>query len=74
MKNKYISDQDILDKFGVEPSKVIDVEALAGDSSDNSGIPGINVKTLAELINEYKTRNLLKKLVKLSKTKKTNFN
>ena len=51
MKNKYISDQDILDKFGVEPSKVIDVQALAGDSSDNvPGVPGIGVKTAAELI------------------------
>ena len=51
MKNKYISDQDILDKFGVEPSKVIDVQALAGDSSDNvPGVPGIGVKTAACLL------------------------
>ena len=72
MKNKYISDQDILDKFGVEPSKVIDVQALAGDSSDNvPGVPGIGVKTAAELINEYKTlENLLKKAGKIKQNKR----
>jgi len=72
MKNKYISDQDILDKFGVEPSKVIDVQALAGDSSDNvPGVPGIGVKTAAELINEYKTlENLLKKASEIKQNKR----
>ena len=45
MKNKFISEEDILNKFGVDPSKVIDVQALAGDSSDNvPGVPGIGVK------------------------------
>ena len=54
MKNKFISDNDVLKKFGVESSKVIDVQALAGDSSDNvPGVPGIGVKTAAELINKY---------------------
>ena len=54
MKNKFISDKDILDKFGVDASKVIDVQSLAGDSSDNvPGVPGIGVKTAAELINHY---------------------
>ena len=54
MKNKFISDDDVLKKFGVESSKVIDVQALAGDSSDNvPGVPGIGVKTAAELINKY---------------------
>ncbi len=54
MKNKFISDKDILDKFGVNASKVIDVQSLAGDSSDNvPGVPGIGVKTAAELINHY---------------------
>ncbi len=54
MKNKFISDEDIQKKFGVDSSKVIDVQALAGDSSDNvPGVPGIGVKTAAELINKY---------------------
>ncbi len=54
MKNKFISEEDVKIKFGVDPSKVIDVQALAGDSSDNvPGVPGIGVKTAAELINKY---------------------
>ena len=54
MKNKFISEEDVQKKFGVGPSKVIDVQALAGDSSDNvPGVPGIGVKTAAELINKY---------------------
>ena len=54
MKNKFISEDDILNKFGVDSSKVIDVQALAGDSSDNvPGVPGIGIKTAAELINKY---------------------
>ncbi len=56
MKNKFISQEDIKKKFGVDASKVIDVQALAGDSSDNvPGVPGIGVKTAAELINKYDT-------------------
>ena len=56
MKNKFISEEDIENKFGVNSSKVIDVQALAGDSSDNvPGVPGIGVKTAAELINKYGT-------------------
>ena len=54
MKNKFITEEDVLKKFGVDSSKVIDVQALAGDSSDNvPGVPGIGVKTAAELINKY---------------------
>ncbi len=54
MKNKFISEEDIQNKFGVDSSKVIDVQALAGDSTDNvPGVPGIGVKTAAELINKY---------------------
>ena len=46
MKNKFINEEDIINKFGVKPEKVIDVQALAGDSSDNvPGVPGIGVKT-----------------------------
>ena len=56
MKNKFITEEDVLKKFGVKPNKVIDVQALAGDSSDNvPGVPGIGVKTAAELINKYGT-------------------
>ena len=56
MKNKFITPEDIVNKFGVEPEKVIDVQSLAGDSSDNvPGVPGIGVKTAAELINKYGT-------------------
>ena len=54
MKNKFITDEDVQNKFGVDSSKVIDVQALAGDSSDNvPGVPGIGIKTAAELINKY---------------------
>ena len=54
IKNKFINEEDILKKFGVNSSKVIDVQALAGDSSDNvPGVPGIGIKTAAELINKY---------------------
>ena len=56
MKNKFITPEDIVNKFGVGPEKVIDVQSLAGDSSDNvPGVPGIGVKTAAELINKYGT-------------------
>ena len=62
MKNKFINEDDVIKKFGVDASKVIDVQALAGDSSDNvPGVPGIGVKTAAELINKYGT---LEKLLK----------
>ena len=54
MKNKFITEEDIIKKFGVNADKVIDVQALAGDSSDNvPGVPGIGVKTASELINKY---------------------
>src|SRR5688572_3642493 len=54
MKNKRIGADEVMEKFGVPPDKVIDVQALAGDSVDNvPGVPGIGVKTAAELIKEY---------------------
>ncbi|MDJ0630894.1 MAG: DNA polymerase I [Rhodobacter sp.] len=54
MKNRRIGPEEVEEKFGVEPEKVIDVQALAGDSVDNiPGAPGIGVKTAALLINEY---------------------
>ena len=56
MKNKFISEEDIIKKFGVSSNQVIDVQSLAGDSSDNvPGVPGIGVKTAAELIKKYGT-------------------
>ncbi len=62
MKNKFISEEDVKNKFGVDSSKVIDVQALAGDSSDNvPGVPGIGVKTAAELINKYGSLEILLK-------------
>ncbi len=54
MKNRTIGPDEVREKFGVPPNKVVDVQALAGDSTDNvPGVPGIGVKTAAELINEY---------------------
>lgn len=54
MKNKPIGSAEVMEKFGVPPSKVVDVQSLAGDSTDNvPGVPGIGVKTAAELINTY---------------------
>lgn len=54
MKNKTIGRDEVLEKFGVYPEAVVDVQALAGDSSDNvPGVPGIGVKTASLLINTY---------------------
>jgi DNA polymerase-1 len=54
MKAKKIGRGEVIEKFGVPPDKVVDVQSLAGDSTDNvPGVPGIGVKTAAELINEY---------------------
>ena len=54
MKNKRIDRDGVVEKFGVQPERVVDVQALAGDSVDNvPGAPGIGIKTAALLINEY---------------------
>jgi DNA polymerase I len=54
MKNKAIGEAEVLERFGVPPAKVVEVQALIGDSSDNvPGVPGIGVKTAALLINEF---------------------
>ncbi len=54
MKNKRIDSDGVVEKFGVGPERVVDVQALAGDSVDNvPGAPGIGIKTAALLINEY---------------------
>ena len=72
MKNKFISKEDIEKKFGVDANKVIDVQALAGDSSDNvPGVPGIGVKTAAELINKYgNLEKLLKSIHEIKQNKR----
>ena len=54
IRNRPIGDAEVREKFGVGPDKVVDVQALCGDSVDNvPGVPGIGVKTAAELINAY---------------------
>jgi len=72
MKSKVIGDKEVLEKFGVKPDQVIDVQSLAGDSSDNiPGVPGIGVKTAAELINKYKNLDtLLKKASEIPQNKR----
>ena len=72
MKNKVLGEKEVFEKFGVKPNQVIDVQSLAGDSSDNiPGVPGIGVKTAAELINKYKTLDILLKNIKeITQTKR----
>ena len=54
MKHQWIGVDEVIEKFGVPPEKVTDVQALAGDSTDNiPGVPGIGIKTAAQLIVEY---------------------
>ncbi len=70
MKNKFLGIEDIKQKFGVKPEQIIDVQSLAGDASDNvPGVPGIGVKTAAELINSFGT---LEELLKKANTIKQN--
>ncbi len=62
MKSKVLGEKEVIEKFGVKPNQVIDVQSLAGDSSDNiPGVPGIGIKTASELINKYKTLDILLK-------------
>ena len=72
MKNKFVNEEDIKNKFGVGAEKVIDVQSLAGDSSDNvPGVPGIGVKTAAELITNFGTlENLLKNASQIKQNKR----
>src|SRR5246127_1886755 len=54
MKDRRIGISEVIEKFGVPPEKVVEVQALAGDSTDNvPGVPGIGIKTAAQLIVEY---------------------
>jgi DNA polymerase I len=72
MKDKPIGDAEVREKFGVGPEKVIDVQALCGDSVDNvPGVPGIGVKTAAELINAYgDLENLLQHAAEIKQPKR----
>tara|TARA_Y100000590_G_scaffold114293_1_gene130226 strand:+ start:2671 stop:5430 length:2760 start_codon:yes stop_codon:yes gene_type:complete len=72
MKSKILGNKEVKEKFGVEPNKVIDVQALAGDSSDNvPGVPGIGIKTAAELINKYNSlEQLLEKAGEIPQNKR----
>lgn len=72
MKDKFIDKEQVKEKFGVYPDKVIDIQSLAGDSSDNvPGVPGIGIKTAAELINEYgNLDNLLKNASNIKQPKR----
>ncbi len=72
IKNKLIKRQEVIEKFGVPPERVIDVQSLAGDSVDNiPGAPGIGLKTGALLINEYGSlENLLLNYTKIKQNKR----
>ena len=72
MKDNLIGVKEVKEKFGVEPSKVIDVQALAGDRIDNiPGVSGIGVKTAAELINNFNSlENVLAKVNEIKQPKR----
>jgi DNA polymerase-1 len=72
MKDRRISREQVIEKFGVGPEKVIEVQALIGDSTDNvPGVPGIGVKTAAQLIGEYgDLETLLKRASEIKQDKR----
>src|SRR5882757_5494182 len=72
IKQKKLGAEAVMEKFGVTPDKVVDVQALAGDSTDNvPGAPGIGVKTAAQLINEYgDLETLLKRTAEIKQPKR----
>jgi DNA polymerase-1 len=72
MKDKKIGHAEVIEKFGVPPDKVIEVQALIGDSTDNvPGVPGIGVKTAAQLIGEYgDLETLLKRASEIKQDKR----
>jgi len=72
MKDKKIGRAEVTEKFGVPPEKVIEVQALIGDSTDNvPGVPGIGVKTAAQLIGEYgDLETLLKRAPEIKQEKR----
>src|SRR6185295_16367669 len=72
MKDKRIGPAEVVEKFGVGPDKVIEVQALIGDTTDNvPGVPGIGVKTAAQLIEEFGSlEGLLGSLDKIKQPKR----
>ncbi len=72
MKNRRIASAEVMEKFGVAPNKVVDVQALAGDSTDNvPGVRGIGIKTAAELIAQYgDLETLLKRAGEIKQNKR----
>ena len=72
MKNRKLASAEVFEKFGVTPDKVVQVQALAGDSTDNvPGVRGIGIKTAAELINAYgDIENLLAKTSEIKQPKR----
>ncbi|MCF6344801.1 MAG: DNA polymerase, partial [Devosiaceae bacterium] len=72
IKNRYILEEQVIEKFGVSPNKVIEVQSLAGDSVDNvPGVPGIGIKTAAQLIGEYgDLENLLNNASEIKQNKR----
>src|SRR6201981_1349136 len=72
MKDRKIGRAEVIEKFGVPPEKVIDVQSLIGDSTDNvPGVPGIGVKTAAQLIGEYgDLETLLKRAPEIKQEKR----
>lgn len=72
MKQRTVEAEQVMEKFGVTPDKVVDVQALAGDTSDNvPGVRGIGIKTAAALINEYGSlENLLDNVASVKQNKR----
>lgn len=72
LKDRKIGPNEVFEKFGVEPNRVVDVQALAGDSSDHvPGVPGIGIKTAAELITSFGTlEDLLSRIDEIKQPKR----
>ena len=72
MKSKIIGEKEVIEKFGVSPEKVIEVQSLAGDTSDNiPGVQGVGIKTAADLIQKYGSLdNLYKNIDKITQKKR----
>jgi DNA polymerase I len=72
MKGEFMGEEAVMEKFGVTPDKVVDVQALAGDATDNvPGVPGIGIKTAAQLITEYgNLENLLERAGEIKQMKR----